>query len=359
MNRSSRLYFFSRFSLATIIAVYFLILVGGIVRSTGSGMGCPDWPKCFGSWVPPVDESQLPSNYQEIYNQKRVLKGQRFSSLLSSVGLTGLSRKVMDHSDFAPKAEFNKYKTWTEYINRLIGVLIGLFAGATFVASISLRKDHKSIFIFSLMALILVAFEGWLGALVVSTHLLPGMVTVHMMVALMIVALLIFLFHKSRGETIRQVKGRTSRAVNVLASLCLLTFLAQIVLGTQVREGIDNLAASTQFLRAEWIPNLGLSFLIHRSFSIMIIGLNVALGYFLLRGPSTSTDLRFLGKLLMILIVLEVTAGTLMAYLAVPAFLQPIHLLLASIIFGIQFLIFLQIDPKFSRFKSTAQSYAY
>ncbi len=125
---------FIRINLITIIATLVVILAGGVVRSTGSGMGCPDWPKCFDRWVPPTNVSELPPNYNEIYKHRGY-----------------------------ESTEFNAVKTWTEYVNRLLGALTGLLMILTAYSSVSLYKENKRVFWISVLSVLLVGFQGWLG----------------------------------------------------------------------------------------------------------------------------------------------------------------------------------------------------
>ena len=336
---------FRSVSLYTVIAVYFLILVGGVVRSTGSGMGCPDWPKCFGSVVPPTSVDQLPENYQEIYLQKRIAKNERFVASLEKLGFTETADRIANDKSILIEEEFNGLKTWIEYINRLIGVLIGFLIILTAWKSLALWKIDKVIPILSITSLLLVLFQGWIGSIVVSTNLLTWMITFHMLLALVLVALLIYVYHRSErllksGVVNMDVPGK----VKWILVIALILMIFQIVLGTQVREQMDQISFSLgNMLREEWVDKVGLSFLIHRSYSILILGSNLLFLFWVFKYTARKSQVNLWSQVLVLLVILEIITGIGMAYFGIPAFLQPIHLLIGSMIIGVQVLLFLQI----------------
>src|SRR5687767_6459381 len=153
---------FRKLTISTLVAVYVLILVGGIVRSSGSGMGCPDWPKCFGSWVPPTSVEQLPADYQEFYSSYRQKKNVKFAKYLTALGFDGTAQKLLNDKSVLEEAAFNPTKTWIEYVNRLVGVVIGFMIFAVFVSSLKFRKSKRSLTIMAFLLFIMVGFQGWL-----------------------------------------------------------------------------------------------------------------------------------------------------------------------------------------------------
>lgn len=335
-------------SLITVIAVYFLILVGGVVRSTGSGMGCPDWPKCFGSIIPPTNVDQLPSNYQDVYLQKRLSKNEKFVGTLSNFGFTNLANRISEDKTILIEEEFNATKTWIEYINRLIGVVIGFLILFTTWKSLRLWKFDRIIPLFSVISLVLVLFQGWIGSIVVSTNLLTWMITIHMLLALLLVCILIFVFHRS-GQFLKSGNDKTfyPAKVKFVLIIGILLMFIQVILGTQVREMIDKISFDLgNMLREEWIEMAGIDFIIHRSFSLTIAAVSVLFLLWIFKYSPRKSSINNWSQFLILFVLLEIGSGIGMAYFGVPAFLQPIHLLFGSMIIGVQFLLFLRITEQ-------------
>ncbi len=318
-----------------------MILVGGIVRSTGAGMGCPDWPKCFGSWVPPTSEAQLPADYQEAFAQIRVDKNYRLAGYLEFFGLNGPAEALRAESIATPEAEFNKIKTWTEYINRLLGVTVGLLVTVMAVASFEFRKKQPAIFYGSIAAFLLVVIQGWIGSLVVSTNLLPGILTFHMVLAALLICLLIYILHQGLYQRI-EVSGKISvKPIRVILIISMILFFIQIAVGTQVREAIDVVAQQLGLEgRNQWVNSLGSTFYVHRSFSLVILA---TCGYlYVLLKRTGHPALQFMARLLLWFIFMEIFLGVYMAYFGIPAWAQPLHLMAALLILGLQFWLYLK-----------------
>jgi len=301
---------FRKLALVTVLFVYFLILVGGAVRASGAGMGCPDWPTCFGRWIPPVSESQLPSDYQEIYAER----GYRETS-------------------------FNVRKTWIEYLNRLLGVFTGLWIMATVFFSLPLRKRDSKLVTVSVVGLLLVVFQGWLGSRVVASNLAPGMITLHMLLAQVIVCLLIYAFLRAnRTSMIKASSAALPRMAHVLLWLAVGITALQLLTGSQVREAVDIVSkANDNANRHLWIDNLPFIFAFHRFLAYPTVLLNLALGIYILQHKGLAPSARSVAIAVIALTVGTLAMGLSLDRLNVPAFAQPLHLWLASMILGALF----------------------
>ncbi len=326
-------------SLATIIAVYVLILVGGIVRSTGSGMGCPDWPQCFGSWVPPASESELPADYAQQLTQKRLAKNQRFYAMLDKLGIPH-DELSTEHTAAGEDIYFNPVKAWIEYLNRVVGVLIGIFIFLTLIFSIRLFRTHRRVTWLCLFTFLLVCFQGWLGSIVVSTNLFPGLITIHMLLALAIVLLLIYarLLVRGRREALKIRSEKTLKAIRIVTLVLMVITLLQIVLGTQVREMIDRIAEAYGYeFRDSWVARTGAVMNIHRDLAIAVLAVGFWGTLLVRRTFERESRLRqiFMGAFLLIL--LQILSGVILSRYSLYPAMQPVHLLVSCVIVGLHF----------------------
>jgi cytochrome c oxidase assembly protein subunit 15 len=294
---------FRTFGIISLVSIYLLILAGGIVRSTGSGMGCPDWPKCFGRMIPPTQASELPFNYQEIYKEK--LHGQVL---------------------------FNPTKTWIEYLNRLLGALTGIFV---LITSILSYRQSKKIFLHTLAALILVLLNALLGKYVVDSFLLPGVVTIHMLLSIGVIYFLIKALNIPSDTHAISTKNRNW----ILINLCIV--LLQILMGTQVRENVDHvMLALGESAKAQWIEHLDFIFISHRTFSWILF-----ISHLMLWNTLKKSSLQRYRHGMMVLIGISFLTGILMAYFAFPLGSQAIHLLISLLLIGLHINAYIRTKP--------------
>lgn len=331
------IFFTARVSLVSIMLV---VLAGSVVRMTGSGMGCPDWPKCFGYLIPPTERAVL-----EWAPDRAFEKGQMIikddALWVAQTDFTSGEAYNADHWEKYTRhnyALFNAAHTWTEYINRLLGAFSGIPVFLTFVLSLAWIRKSPLIPLLALGVLLLLGFEAWLGKVVVDGNLIPGQITMHMFGALAIVALLLALLSKLRRVTGVQAL-RADGHFRLFLSIAVLLSLAQILLGTQVREEVDVIAKALGGLgRSSWVEQLPAIFKVHRSFSILVLLVNVVVVFFNYLRWEPVKEIYWMGALIFV----EIATGIALAYAGLPMALQPMHLVFSFLIFALQAYVWLR-----------------
>lgn len=301
---------FRRLAVLTTAMTYLLIFVGGLVRVAGAGLGCPDWPKCFGRWIPPLHIGQLPPEIDP--------------------------------------ATFNFTLAWIEYLNRLTGVGVGLLIAWLAVLSLIRMRAYPRILWPAIAAALLTAFQGWQGSVVVASELEPVVVSVHMGVALIIVSLLVYLTVQAYRLEHPKVTDVGYPASLRLSILVLWVFvMIQVILGTQVRESLEILARRFPLLSdVELIARMGLVGWIHT-----LLGIFVAIGCWLVGlmvvnrsaqiDPLVSQGAWALAGLALIQVIL----GLVLFAVGIPAVVQVMHMWIASMIAGLVLMLIALIKP--------------
>lgn len=290
---------FQKWAILTTLATYFLIMVGALVRAAGAGMGCPDWPRCFDRWIPPTDVSQVPS-----------------------------------HID---PALFNVQLAWIEYINRLLGVLIGFFIFITLVLAIRHYRHVSRVLWPTVAAFLGVAFEGWLGSLVVRYHLDPHYVTLHLIVALVVVSLLLYAtvcaFFPD-GKPLANVPADRLKLASAARAVLGIT-LIQVGIGAWMRGDLEVLSMQTPPpARASWIDQVGAIDPLHRFMAFVVGALVVWLFVWVRRRFVAYPWLYRVSAACVALVAAQIAVGVVLAEAALPPPFQVLHLLIGSLLMG-------------------------
>jgi cytochrome c oxidase assembly protein subunit 15 len=317
---------FLNFQWVVLTLIFLVVFAGSFVRMSGSGMGCPDWPKCFGKWVPPTELTELPADYREAYLLKRQKKVEKFCAFLQKIGLDQTAQKIKNDPSVYVEEAFNARKTWIEYVNRLAGFLAGNTMLLSFGWLLLYYRKRKWLLLTGLN-LILMGIEAWFGSIVVATNLVPWTITVHLLLALVIIGLQLYLIHELSNKKRRDLPQQ--RSFGILSWLILLITFYQMFLGTQVREAIDALVKKG-YTRAEWIEQLGMPFFIHRSFSWLVL---ILLSYLYWQNRKVWHYGRI--NVAFYVLALELLTGVALAYADMPGLVQTAHLVFATILLSV------------------------
>ena len=324
MIRGMRMSVFQKVALLALVFTLMLMFVGAIVRATGAGMGCPDWPKCWGRYIPPTSVEQIDPESLPIERYKE--KAERHGRNPDEV----TRENVL--------AEFNPVHTWTEFVNRLCSLPIGLFTVLTFGMSFAYVRKNPLIPFLATSATFLVGLNAWMGARIVYSGLQPGTITTHMALAVLLLCVqvtIVWLASAKRWSIEVKPSGSNLKWIGLAAFLCI---IAEGILGSQVREMTDALKKSHgDAPRIEWSAELEQTwmYLVHRSFSWAVLLVSMAF-YWTARGERKG-GAGWHEKVVFGCVLLQMVLGLVLSQVGVLPVVQVLHIGISSIMVTVFF----------------------
>ena len=298
---------FYKTSIITVIILYILVLVGGFVRVTESGDDCPDWPKCYGSWVPPFSIEDIPDKFNP--TQDKV------------------------------------YGSWIEYFNRLVGVVLGISMLFTFYKSIYVFKIDKIIFYGSLTSLLLIIIAGWFGGQIAQnidgTNIMhQHSVSIHLYIAILTIISLVYTVNRAFLLLYPDCEKETNysdESVYIFFAILLLNLLL-VFSGSFIRTFIDDdlIKELPYFLRMEhYVYKTGFIKFIHPILGFSMLGFLGILWNHIMNISNSSDILKMLVRVLLILIGLQVIIGEGLRFNFIHESFRLYHLWISTVILGI------------------------
>jgi heme A synthase len=248
---------FRRVSVLTAVFAYLQIALGGVVRVSGSGLGCPDWPLCQGRPYPPAN--------------------------LHSI---------------------------IEYSHRLVGTITGVLIIATVIlAWVVFRSRRPVVAWLATASLVAVAFEGALGGLVVAQELAPWLVAVHLGLAMVILGSLI----AAAVLSMPAAPDVVDRAFKRLAAIAVVATYVLLLTGSAVvATNADTSCKSWPLCGGGLAPSLAgvdAVTMLHRG-TVLVAGL--VLVYFCVtawRRAAAAPGMRFFAAATLVVLALQVAVG--------------------------------------------------
>jgi len=214
---------FRRLAVVTIAATFVLIAVGGLVRATDSGLGCPDWPRCFGRLVPPAE-----------------------------------------------------LHAWIEHSHRLVASVVMVLVALLVVAAYRTGQE-RAVRRAAVAALVMVLAQALLGAFVVWWKLRADSVTLHLATALALVALLIYIGFRARYASDRSRRHGQDRGFVRLAGAGAGLLYLQMLVGSTVTGHHAGLAYPLNMLLPDLGPSVARIQLAHRALAMVVGALVLAI----------------------------------------------------------------------------------